>query len=175
MQQGQCWPASSVAESVPWPTATVMNRERTIRTLRIATSAVIGVLCVLQVALWIRSYCWDESLNWRISPNENVHLGSDVGVFYLGKATLSPWRAPHPTYSRDEAGQYANKYELIRRPTYLVDSTSWQLRNPLLAIVLLTATSATFPWFKWRFSLRTLLIAIALVSIVMAAVVVAVR
>jgi hypothetical protein len=46
---------------------------------------------------------------------------------------------------------------------------------PCWSSVLLTATLATFPWLRWRFSLRTLLIATTLVAVLLGATVYAVR
>jgi hypothetical protein len=127
------------------------------------------VVCGLAIALWLRSYWWDESFNWRYSTTENIHLGSDAGVLFLGKGTLSPWRAPWPTYSRDEAGVYANKHELIRMPTLLLDATTLQVGIPYWLLLSLTTAMAVLPWAPWakRFSLRTLLIVTALIAVIL--------
>jgi hypothetical protein len=49
----------------------------------------------------------------------------------------------------------------------LVTSTSSQFGIPYWLLVLLTARIATVPWLKWRFSLRTLLIAVTLLAVLL--------
>jgi hypothetical protein len=148
-----------------------MNRERIIRAFRITTSAVFGVLCALLIALWIRSHVWDESFNRRISPTENMHFGSDEGVLYLEKSIVSPWRGPLPAYSREKPDAYANRYKLILRPTILITPTGRQLAVPYWCLLGLTTTFAFLPWMKCHFSMRTLLIAMALIAATLGALV----
>ena len=49
-----------------------MDRPRILRLLRIAFSAVCGIVCLLLIVLWVRGFsCWD-SLRVRLSPTRVV-------------------------------------------------------------------------------------------------------
>jgi hypothetical protein len=50
-------------------TALVMDRPRIIRLLRIAFSAACGIVCLLLIALWVRSYWHEDTINGSFSNN----------------------------------------------------------------------------------------------------------
>jgi hypothetical protein len=49
------------------------------RKLRIAISPVCGVVCLLLVALWIRSYFWQDGAIGPITGSKTLVLGSYLG------------------------------------------------------------------------------------------------
>jgi hypothetical protein len=131
------------------------------RKLRIAFSVVCCVLCLLLiVACFVLQY-----------RGANVELmrrggpGPTVVEIYEGKLSLS-WE-PRVKYRPAWAGQ-TNRYG-FRYNVY--SNGSWHVWGPLWLVgALLAAAVAPFaalPWTRYRFSLRTLLIAATLVAILL--------
>jgi len=144
-----------------------MNRPRLVRLLRIGTSAVCLVACLLLIGLWVRSYWYKEGFNWLFSSTKFMHVSSDVGQVFLGVGAVS---FVLPSYFRGEAGVYDDEHELVRMPTLLAGQNQWgfQVGIPYWLLLLGTAALAALPWLRWRFSLRTLLIATTLVAMAVA-------
>jgi hypothetical protein len=121
-----------------------MDRPRILRLLRIAFSVMCGILCLLLIVLWVRSY--SSAGGWHTL----THIGADQIVFYESvngdlrilsldafmAATLSHWQ-----------------------PGFVVPY--WSLVSSFVML-------AALPWVRWRFSLRTLLIATTLIAILLA-------
>jgi hypothetical protein len=132
------------------------------RKLRIAFSAVCGVLCLLLSLLWVRSYSWADDIRW---SRYCTVLGSNSGRLYLYKTKLLVLLAPEPgvlKYSRYTA------YE----PWWITDSTSrfagdYAICVPTWCAVAVAAAVAGVPWVTWRFSLRTLLLAMTVLALVL--------
>ena len=141
--------------------------------LRIAVTALSLTACVLLVALCVRSYYHGDLLyvkvyGWEFktfstqgfTQSEN-YTGTDDGddaSFKLEYDTFPPDEAPSLWFdfnkSRTELGF---TYITTEEGDYLI------LRHWLIA--LLFAVIAVIPWLRWRFSLRTLLIATTLVAV----------
>ncbi|MCI0333720.1 MAG: hypothetical protein L0228_10925 [Planctomycetes bacterium] len=136
------------------------------RKLRIAWPVGWGILCLLLIALWVRSYWYSEAFNWFFSTTKFMHVSSDVGQLFLGVGSVS---FVLPSYYRGEAGLYDDEHELIRKPTLLAGENQWgfQVGIPYWLLLLGAATLAALPWFRWRFSLRTLLIAATLIAVIL--------
>ena len=147
-----------------------MQRDKVIRGLRIAVSAVCGILCVLVMVLWLRSYWWDESWNVRFSATTYLHFGSDEGVLFLGNNSALPMP---PNYHRETPGLYSDQQGLIKTPALLFDAGDYQIGIPYWLTLLVTASFAVSPWLRLsnRFSLRTLLIATTLIAVLLGLVV----
>jgi len=96
-----------------------------------------------------------------------MHVSSDVGQVFLGVGAVS---FVLPSYFRGEAGVYDDEHELVRMPTLLAGQNQWgfQVGIPYWLLLLGTAALAALPWLRWRFSLRTLLIATTLVAMAVA-------
>lgn len=154
-----------------------MNRSRLYRGLRIVVSAVFGVLCVLLIVLWVRSYWWRDEFS--ILRNSSLiavqsHPGRLVAATFLDD----------PEFSKD---YYSRLFHTKRFPR----PSDWTLQSlvpgfnvryaskeieivlPYWFLVFATATLAGGPWLKLsrRFSLRTLLIATTLVAVLLGLVV----
>ena len=143
------------------------------RKLRITWTVFCGIACVLLIALWVRSYWWaDNALNVLghdlISIHGNVVIDdtirfefADDRIIWLGGGTNDRfWFVPislaHAAHARQGSG---------------IAVPYWFLVFPLAVL-----TSA--PWLsqiRWRFSLRTLLIATTLVAVVLGLIVAATR
>jgi hypothetical protein len=137
-----------------------MNRPRLIRGLRIAVSAVCGILCLLLIVLWVRTYRNPE----RLSLGRVLTLSMKGHVlFYELPDDSIPWQLVDP-YSNAAAKT------LLATPTAFspvpvgpyVTASYWFL-------VFVTGATAIFLgcWPPYRFSLRTLLIAMTLIAVVL--------
>jgi hypothetical protein len=60
-----------------------MDRPRLIRGLRIAWRVAWGILCVLLVVLWVRSYWWEDLLHLRITKTHILTGISGYGQLEL--------------------------------------------------------------------------------------------
>jgi hypothetical protein len=132
--------------------------------LRIAWSVGWGVLCLMLIALWVRSYWYHEGFNWSFSTPKYMHISSDAGQLFLGVGSVS---FVPPRYFRGEAGLYADEHDLIRMPTLLAGQNKWgfQVTIPYWLLLLGTAAIAAFPWIRRRFSPRTMLIGMTLLTV----------
>jgi hypothetical protein len=73
-----------------------MDRPRLIRGLRIAVTAVCGVLCVLLIGLWVRSYHRDQKghpqgfkVSYKDSQKRRHVLFSELGAVHLNTTASS--------------------------------------------------------------------------------------
>jgi hypothetical protein len=157
------------------------------RKLRIAWSVVWGVACLLLIALWVRSYWRWDRLNGS-SFGMIVQMSSIRGTFNgryfaAGPGAATPWSwssfsnlrltddpkhiwgdGPYGTVG---FGWYSGQLKIR------IDSQSIQV--PYWFPVMLFLTLGAAAWLPWRFSLRTLLIAMTLVAVVLGAILYAVR
>jgi hypothetical protein len=146
------------------------------RKLRIAFSATCGILCLLLIALWVRGLIWSDCAKGNICA---THL-----TIISFNHTLSVLH--HRVYPQHKLGPWQFRSERRPQPqetwrpgyyTYRGNDGGMQLRLPYWFLVGATSAISTLPWItiRWRFSLRTLLIAMTLVAVVLGAVVWAVK
>jgi hypothetical protein len=144
---------------------TKIVRAKRFRKLRIAWSVGWGLLAVLLIVLWVRSYWQTIEVDCFTPYNLSVACGRlilDEQHYYPGGSTTEKYRGYDPLL-----GYQVNEY-------VTTSSSSLTLRReigwvPLWAAVLAIATIAAVPWIRWskRFSLRTLLIATTLAAVVL--------
>ena len=67
-----------------------MDRLCILRLLRIAFSAVCGIVCLLLIVLWIRSYWWQDFYSWRLSDNRFSLTASGRGWILLSFYSYNP-------------------------------------------------------------------------------------
>lgn len=155
-----------------------MDRPSLIRGLRIAWTVSCGILCVLVVALWVRSFSsWDrafiasrfacDSIQGKLLINVGIKaaeikpgaLGLPAGVTSNIKSFINVAR-PIP-----------NAFGIVSIP---VDGVTFArigsrgLAIPYWALVCGIAAIAALPPRRWRYKLRTLLIATTLIAVVLA-------
>jgi hypothetical protein len=162
-----------------------MDRPRLLRMLRISFSAGCGIVCLLLVVLWVRSYAQGDYLYWNFFRVRSVVIGSTHGRvmgysdrFTIGRPGVGRFRfldrdsfffAFGPPFSGKQSINYPSRSPIIYGfRTFGV--SHWLL-------VLISATLAVVPWLKrsWRFSLRTLLIITTFAALLLRAVVFAIR
>ena len=127
------------------------------RKLRIAWSVVWGVACLLLIALWVRSYWWLDFLYYQYSATHCLRV-----ILHGGNVLL---------LTEASQGQ-ALTYGSVRQSGF--DSTVWYV-VPIWFFSVLVSLAAIAPWLPWRFSLRTLLIAMTLAGLLLGAIVMAVK
>ena len=131
---------------------------RLLRYLRIDFSATCLVACVLLIALWVRSYWWVDVANrsqYSITSMQG-RLCVDESFDVLGNPVT---RSPSFTLVNHFWGSAFETSGLtIRRRGTGLAIPYWSLLLPMAAL-------AAAPWLRWRFSLRTLLIATTLVAV----------
>jgi hypothetical protein len=148
------------------------------RKLQIAFSATCLIACVLLIVLWVRSYgTWDR-LFWT-GKNNGHQLNSMLGhvtlvvaeipkqpvPFYVARTPIEDWLKT--SFDKNVLGFYFE-----RTPSKLL------LDVPFWFILLISMAIAAAPWIRqlrWRFSLRTMLIATTLVAVGLGAIVYSVR
>ena len=137
--------------------------------LRIAFSATCLVASVLLIVLWVRSY----------TTTDLIQLGSRDAQSVFGRLLIygldpTPGMEPdpfaidsHPIGDKNyEPGSWNFSGEVLGF-RWESGNGHWHLTVPDWAALLLTVALAAAPWIKWRFSLRTLLIATTLVAVLL--------
>jgi hypothetical protein len=125
------------------------------RKLRIAWSVGWGVLCLLLIALWVRSYRCGDWLEIPLGMGYSVQAATGVGTIYFNVAPAinSGW-----SYGADpEQPEIINYYH--------GRNERWINRQPIWLVSVFAAAVGVVPWLRWRFSLRTLLIATTVVAV----------
>jgi len=137
------------------------------RKLRIAWSVACGILCLLLIVLWVRSYTVRDSAFWPRSTF-GAEINSIVGhvvlfVAYEPFIGGEQFRVRHePITPNDEARVKRGILGFLYRPQPLgsnVHIPFWFLTSAIVA-------AATAPWIHWskRFTFRTLLIGVMVVA-----------
>jgi hypothetical protein len=149
------------------------------RTLRIAWSVTWGLVAVLLVALWMRSYWWCDNVIGPLGATRSFFVWSDRGRFGIGVvpqrlrslANGGPWASGHAWLGDLSPRDYGFTPWL----------PSWATENyvavPTWSLVLLIGAIAAATWMHWsmRFRLRTLLIATTVVAALLGLIVYAAR
>jgi hypothetical protein len=136
-----------------------------LRRLRITVSTACLIVCVLLVSMWVRSYWWHDQICSGETP-VGWQVDSVPGHFQVERILSSPspyWEfGSHPVREGVNLGTpLFPDITLSSYPNYLdVGSPYWFAVLVTSAVGILSA----FPWLRWRFSLRMLLIATTLVA-----------
>ena len=146
------------------------------RKLRIAWSIACGILCLLLIALWVRSYWWVTNIQVLSIAGRNYQLvlGRGTADLYSVRVSAFPagmWASDFSHYyytDLDYAGQDEPQFDFAANEFTPGDIT---VRAPYWFSVVLTSMIAASPWLPCRFSLRTLLIGTTVVAVILGAVV----
>jgi hypothetical protein len=137
------------------------------RKLRIAWSVASGVVAVLLIVLWVRSYWkWDGVTCFRGSRSFGIE--SERGRVLPYSQALPQQSVKWLLFSNDIGGATPQSthpaFRLVSYPGY------FSVCIPYWFLTAITAVLAATPWLPWwsnRFSLRTLLIATTLLAVVL--------
>jgi hypothetical protein len=168
-----------------------MLMPRYIRKLRIAFSVTCGIACVLLVVLWVRSYWWLDYFHGNVGPttahstpgylqSRNLFMATRQGRFFIAS---SPVKTKRLNITIRESLPNDEERAILLQENLGLELNDiqlpWLTRNsvasPYWVPFILTATVAALPWIRWRFSLRTLLIATTLVAVVLGLIIYASR
>jgi hypothetical protein len=149
------------------------------RKLRIAWSTLCFVACVLLIALWVRSYWYVETVLCKLSDDVLVYAGSAPGVLgfrILPEESVEPWIV----YKQSTEKWLKSVRDRWLEQTwggFHIDIDNAAIMAPYWFWCVIPVTIAAAPWLRWsnRFSLRTLLIATTLVSVILGLIVYANR
>ena len=145
-----------------------------LRRLRIAASIICALACVALLALWVRSYDTNDFVSRVDSTGQLMTIGSDAGRIYVVHRTsfaapvVGSLRQAHgwklsSVPSRSTAAT-RKSFEWVSGALQEIMFPDWFVLLPLISI-------GVVPWLKWRYSLRTMLIATTVAAIVLGAIV----
>jgi hypothetical protein len=148
------------------------------RKLRIAWSVLCGIACLLLIVLWVRSYWWIDYV-LRVSPTMvSEYCTYDGQIVYSWSDDTRI--AAGCMSSRGEgwhlSGQTIESWHRISTPSpgqrliRVFSLKSNEFVTPIWAPVIVSSTSGVLPWrrqLRWRFGLRTLLIATTLIAVML--------
>jgi hypothetical protein len=147
------------------------RRDAMLKYLRIAVTALSLTACALLVALWVRSYTWNDIVSRIEISGAFATLGSSVGRAYVVHGSNGPLPGADPTTfpqtnfsttrERSLGWRSRSGFEWKSHPRYRV------VYCPYWFLVFIAVSVAVAPWIHWsrRFSLRTLLIVTTLVAV----------
>ena len=140
------------------------------RKLRIAWSVVWGVVTVLLCVLWVSSYWRMNGLSGRTFSGDLLRLNFVRGEIHCSFGSPGgPGQYPWTISSGNDFPPLNENPEISAGFGILREPCVTRLYVPTWITTLLIAVAATLPWIHWskRFTLRTLLIATALVAVVL--------
>ncbi len=142
---------------------------------RIAFSALCGILCLLLIGLWVRSYWWADSVRVPISRTKVLNFYSTKGwltlLSPLGQPRNATWRINHQsqeTIRKSEQAAIASGATVVHRMRLLgLHGVHFDLPHALAALLLAGFAVAPLIPSSPRFRLKTLLIAITILSLLL--------
>jgi hypothetical protein len=150
-----------------------------LRYLRIAVSVVSLVACVLLIGLWVRSYYFQDSCYGNIPGTDFISAGSQLGYLFaiFNDEPSRDWSFGETPLPNEIWRKIYRDNPPTQPPNWLGLGVSYQnppyvtLCVPYWLLVLLSTLLTSTPWLRWRFSLRTLLIATTLIAVVLGVIV----
>ena len=149
-----------------------MDLPRILRLLRIAFSAVCGIICLLLIVLWVRSYRAEDRASGRLS-SVGIRLYSSRGWLVLFKNS-TPGAGPYEWDITLGSDYWLNppdaRLQFALPLRFFGRSTISNISLPHWVLAMASVAFATVPWllhWQFRFSLRTLLMVTTLVAAVL--------
>lgn len=139
-----------------------MDRHRIFRAARFVVSVAFGILCLLLVALWVRSFWWVNSVS---SMTRELNIDSCRGELIVSRNIAAPssgdWgMVDKPVNVNDQSYRMTTLGFFYRRVGY-----QFWLVIPYWFPVLIPAVLAATIWLPLKFSLRTMLFGMTLVAV----------
>lgn len=139
------------------------------RRRRLTWSVFLGVLCMIVISLWVRSYWYQDLVTYSFSTGHRVAIGSNRGNVYVIHRIWQPDGGQAVRYGWQYGNGAAQEYHLMSDWTPLPPWTKIVVPHVFLLVAI--ALAACFPWIRYRFSLRALLIVMTAVSVALALIV----
>jgi hypothetical protein len=135
------------------------------RKLRIAFSVTCLIACALLIALWVRSYSYMDSIQFF-----GHNFTSWRGQLFFEEGFL------YTTTNFDDADPQLKLWRCCSIDILTGTSEDWSRNGkgwaaPFWLMVGVALALSVAPWHRWRFSLRTLLIATTLIAVVLSVIV----
>jgi hypothetical protein len=142
---------------------------------RIIWTVFCGFVCLLLIVLWARSYSNGDA----ISVPAGITVFSTHGTLLaMGNSAsmisrddnTSSWSHESPRFVTSKPSQLMPVETRTGFYAHFWSRTFWVAQAPIWFLVMFAVTVATLPWIRqlrWRFTLRTLLIATTLVAVVL--------
>jgi hypothetical protein len=149
----------------------------TLRFVRIGFSAACGILCLLLIVLWIRSYR-SEPLSVHAY---RIKVSASRGVLTAWRPYYEPRPRPASvdvSYSEERRSVKIDfPVDVLGHRLFWSGWRIWIIQVPIWSPLLISAALAVAVRFRWsnRFSLRTLLIAITLVGLLLGTIIATTR
>jgi hypothetical protein len=145
--------------------------------LRIAFTSVCGIVCLLLIVLWVRSQSNTEKLFLQYDATRGLRVIVGAGRIQIEPSAERLWIETSTGFSTSTWIEPTHSRLNDEPTTFDFATLSFDAAKsaPLWCPVLSLAASAAIPWLRWRFSLRTLLIATTLVAFVLGAIVYAAK
>jgi hypothetical protein len=144
-----------------------MNRHNQVRALRIILSAAFAILCILSIALWVRSY---RRLDWlRIRGGPSV--ASVEGQLLVNDVCNINPHQPQLVSTQVERQLAGGRIRLLSYHAGALLFVGVGNSIPDWLAVVVTGALSALAWMPRRFSLRAFLIATTLIAMVMAMIV----
>ena len=137
--------------------------KRFLRYVRITFSATCLIACVLLIVLWVRSYWWADFCEGSIWSHW-LKVESFGGQFVIKHYFFEDSGWSLHSYPIEEM---VSKEFMTGRGLPTFELGPGLLLLPYWFLVLSCAVGIAVPWFSYRFSLRTLLIAMTLIAVVL--------
>jgi hypothetical protein len=148
-----------------------MDRPYSYRFLRITVSVICGLLCFVFAELWVRSYQWETTVQGVIGTERVVTRTASGRLELLIFPNAQSRNFPKTSWSRQS---HAPSSFQPRRPVWKLHRlrpNGISIAAPHWFLVLMFGSIAAAPWLPRRlprkFSLRTLLIATAVVAVLL--------
>lgn len=152
--------------------ATEMRFKKT----RVVISSLFGILCLLMIALWARSYTSGIALFVQISKTRVMLVGSELGGVYFSTADNSSGDRFYEVRTSAVDEQTQNRWKSLPWSARVFQFkvfrglavTSILLPHSLFVTATLLASIA--PWLSylhWRFSVKTVLIVTTLIALLL--------
>jgi hypothetical protein len=163
--------------AIGFPARHLTSSRMKYRKLRIAFSALWSILCVLLIALWIRSYWGYDGFSISFSPSHEFTVASGRGQIVLLDDRLSDV-ARYYEFVRPqlEEPRKATFFPALFRPmTFRSGDRFFSVTIEYWLVVAVAALAAGAPLFSYRFCLRTLLIATTLIGLILGSIIATTR
>jgi hypothetical protein len=158
--------ACAVALSIAVVVLMQVRPRLSLHNLRIAFSVGCGIACVLLIVLWVRSYWWYDIRGY-YSTVASLSLESNHGSVKMYSA-IGPSQGGGfvggSMYNKDNGAPKIRPWEFRHS---LLQQFDLHFTAPHWFVAVLFVILAAIPWIRWRFSLRTLLIATTMIAVVL--------
>jgi hypothetical protein len=147
-----------------------------LRKLRIAVSAVCGILCLLLIALWVRSYWWMDRVDFTTRPtfvSTPVRYCESVGGMLQLTCDFPfdelSW-VSNLDYAAYTIEDWYGGLDIDVTTNFTFSKEYISIGVPHWWVLTFTLAAAIIPWLHWRFSLRALLFTVTVTGVILGAI-----